>query len=343
MIKSCINDFDGALFVETDISALEPNASVKVTGTMAVAKKAGRQGDFLSVTMTKKGSLLGATIFADNPLYEVLAKYDGKKLEGSIYGVVYVNGKYVNINIANVEYWVYDMPDASEFNVETSQRYIDLRNVSEEITDGYLKAVVQDIYNNTKIMNKFLAAPASEFSAYSYLGGLAKMTEDTCFVIKAMSQNKEMSNLLGLNRDMLLTAALLCNIGRAYMYDIDKDGHFSKNEYGIIDSDTSLTRDAVKQAMRNIATLAETDGIVLKPKNVDVVKELIHVLDTSKSSIGFQPATAPRTRTASIFASVINMVNTAGTFDKLERSNVANDKLVKAFEGFLIFGIVILL
>jgi hypothetical protein len=333
MIKSCIQDFDGALFVETDISSLEPNASVKVTGTMSVTKKVGKQGDFLSITMTKKGSLLGATIFADNPLYELLAKFDGKRIDGSIYGVVYVNGKYVNINVANVEYFVDDKPDASELKVETSQRYIDLRDYADEINDKYLKAVVLDVYNNTKIMNRFLSAPASEFSAYSYLGGLAKMTEDICFVTVSMDDNKELATLLGINKDMLITAALLCNIGRAYMYDIDKDGNFAKNEYGILDSDTSLTRDAVKQSMRNLAALAEESVDAPKPKNVDVVKELIHVLDTSKSQIGFQPANAPRTRTASLFASIVNMVNATGTFDKLENSNVANEKLVKAFEG----------
>jgi hypothetical protein len=42
---------------------------------------------------------------------------------------------------------------------------------------------------------------------------------------------------------------------------------------------------------------------------------------------------APRTRNASIFASIVNMVNSTGTFDKLESANVANDKMVKAFEG----------
>lgn len=333
MIKSCIQDFDGSLFVESDIASLVPDASVKVTGTMSVTKKIGKQGDFLSVTMTKKGSLLGATIFADNPLYETLVKYDGKKLDGSIYGVVYVNGKYVNLNVANIEYWIEDKPDASELKVDTSQRYVDLRSYADKIADKYLQAVVMDVYNNTKIMNRFLAAPASEFSAYSYLGGLAKMTEDICFVTVSMTENRDLNALLGMNKDMLLTAALLCNIGRAYMYDIDKDGNFTKNEYGILDSDTSLTRDAVKQAMRNVAALAEEGDPALKPKNVDVVRELIHVLDTSKSQIGFQPANAPRTRTASLFASIVNLVNAAGTFDKLENSNVANEKLVKAFEG----------
>lgn len=333
MIKSCVQDFDGALFVESDIGSLEPNASVKVTGTMSVTKKVGKQGDFLSITMTKKGSLLGATIFADSPLYETLVKYDGKRLDGTIYGVVYVNGKYVNLNVANIEYFIEDKPDASELKVETSQRYVDLRSYIDDIEDAYLRAVVFDVYNNVKIMNRFLAAPASEFSAYSYLGGLAKMTEDICFVTVSMTNDRSLNALLGMNRDMLLAASLLCNIGRAYMYDIDKDGNFAKNEYGILDSDTSLTRDAVKQSMRNVAALIEDGDTSLKPKNVDVVKELIHVLDTSKSQIGFQPANAPRTRSASLFASIVNMVNAAGTFDKLENSNVANEKLVKAFEG----------
>ena len=333
MIKSCVKDFNNSTYREIDdFTTLVEGDKVKLTGSIFVTKRTGKQKEFISLTISKKNGLVGATIFPESALYDSLEKFSGAKFEGSLYGSIYMNGKYVNINIDNADYWVDDVPSASELNIETSQRYVDLRSYVDEIDDAYLKAVVFDIYNNSKIMNKFLSAPASEFSAYSYLGGLAKMTEDTCFVVTSMAQNNDLNNLLGLNHDMLLTAALLCNIGRAYMYDIDKDGKFSKNEYGIIDSDTSLTRDAVKQAMRNVAAMSENSDVVIKPKNADVVKELIHV-DTSKSSIGFQPATAPRTRTASLFASIINMVNTAGTFDKLEKSNVANDKLVKAFEG----------
>lgn len=333
MIKTCIKDFDATPYTEGNITNLVEGSNVKLSGSISVTERTGRNNTFLGLTLSKKNNLVGASVFPGSPLYEELVKYKDSKFEGTLYGNVYMNGKYVNLNLANVDYWVEDTPSMEELTVEGSQCYVELRSYIDEINDAYLKAVVLDIYNNSKIMNKFLSAPASEFSAYSYLGGLAKMTENICFVVTSMTENMDVSNLLGLNHDMLLAAALLCNIGRAYMYDIDKDGRFSKNEYGIIDSDTSLTRDAVKQSMRNIAAANNGETDVVKPKNADVVKELIHVLDTSKSLLGAQPATAPRTRTASLFASIVNMVNASGTFDKLENSNVANDKLVKAFEG----------
>ena len=334
MIKSCVDNFDSAMYVETDLSALEANANVKLTGSISVTKKQGKQKEFLSLTIAKKNNLVGATVFDNNPIYNELIKYAGGKIDGSLYGSVYINGKYVNLNLANVEYHVEDSKDPKEFNTESSEMYVNLKNCVEEIDDQYIKTVVTTIYDNERIMKKFLMAPASEFSAYSYLGGLATMTLDTCNMISEMVNNDLIAGMMKVNRDLLFAAALLCNIGRAYMYDIDKDGKFSKNEYGVIDSDTSLTRDAVKKAMYLVSEMKDEDGNELyRPKNGDVVKELIHILDTSKSLIGFQAGMVPRTRNASVFASIINIVNSVGTFDKLENANVANDKLVKAFEG----------
>ena len=334
MIKNCVIDFDSTNYVECEIGNLVADANVKLTGSMSINKKTGKNKNFLSVTMAKKNNLVGATIFEDSPMYGMLEKFDGNKIDGSIYGTVYINGKYVNLNVANISYVVDDDVDPKEFDMSESGVYVELKSFVEEIDDPYIRNVVLDIYNNERIMKKFLMAPASEFSAYSYLGGLAKMTLDTCFVSMSMLMNRDLAELLGVNMDLVLASALLCNIGRAYMYDIDKDGKFYKNEYGIIDSDTSLTRDAVKNAMRNVGSIVDEDGNVkYKPHTSDVVKELIHMLDTSKCLIGFQSSMVPRTKNASIFSSIVNIVNTVGTFNKLENSNVANDKLVKAFEG----------
>lgn len=334
MIKSCVENFDSTMYVETDMSALEANANVKLTGSISVSKKVGKQKEFLSLTIAKKNNLVGATVFPGNPIYDVLVGYDGKKIDGSLYGSVYINGKYVNLNLANVDYYVDEPKNPKEFNIESSDMYVNLRGYIEEIDDPYVKQVVKTIYDNERIMKKFLMAPASEFSAYSYLGGLATMTLDTCAMVSEMVYNDLIAGMIKVNRDLLFASALLCNIGRAYMYDIDKDGKFSKNEYGVIDTDTSLTRDAVKNAMHIVAAIKDDENNdMYRPKNGDVVKELIHILDTSKSLIGYQSSMVPRTRNASVFASIINIVNSIGTFDKLENSNIANDKLVKAFEG----------
>ena len=74
---------------------------------------------------------------------------------------------------------------------------------------------------------------------------------------------------LKLNHDLVKTAALLCNIGRAYMYDIQPDGKFLKNDYGVLDSDTSLTRDAVKKAIADTVSIEDENHKKLHvPKHV---------------------------------------------------------------------------
>ena len=129
MIKSCVDNFDSAMYVETDLSALEANANVKLTGSISVTKKQGKQKEFLSLTIAKKNNLVGATVFDNNPIYNELIKYAGGKIDGSLYGSVYVNGKYVNLNLANVEYHVEDSKDPKEFNTESSEMYVNLKKI----------------------------------------------------------------------------------------------------------------------------------------------------------------------------------------------------------------------
>jgi hypothetical protein len=319
-------NFDSSSYSPTDIKKVSAGQSVKLTGNFSINKKNSNNQEFIQVIITKNNSMVGGTVFPDNPMYEFLLPLNGKRLDGNIYGTIYVNGKYTNINLANVEYCEGENVEMSELNQSESNVYRELKDFTEDIMDPFLKAVVKNIYANEKIMRKFLAAPASEFSAYSYLGGLAQMTLKTCEIVQATQDSDLYRAVTKTNSDLMYAAALLCNIGRAYTYDIDDAGNFFKNEYAVIDNDTSLTRDAVKNAIRNVS-----DSV--KPSHPDVVKELIHMLDTAKSALGTNVGSSPRTRHAAVFSALFSIVNATGTFDKLENNNLANDKIVKAYEG----------
>lgn len=336
MIKRLVEEFDFTQYTDTDISKLQDGMLVKLNGTITINKKNGNSGEYFSMVLSRRDSKVGANIFNDHPLFQTLAVLPGC-VEGIFYGKIYRNGKFVNVDLANMEYYVEDSVDLAEMDPATSQIYQELLVHADAIDDPFLRNVVLSIYNNKRIMKKFLSAPASEFSAYSWLGGLAQMTREisnlTCTIADAKNSAGQIN--LKLNTDMIKAAALLCNIGRAYMYDIQSDGKFLKNDYAVLDSDTSLTRDAVKKAIADTLAIEDIENNKLYvPKHGDVIKELIHILDTSKSmmSVGVG-ASAPRTRNAAIFAMIVSMINSAGTFDKLENANIGNEKIVKAFDG----------
>lgn len=334
MIKRLIEGFDASAYTKQDISSLQESDCVKLSGTLAIAKKSGASGDYYNISLSNRKGKANANIFAESPLFPLLSGVPSSA-EGILYGKVGVNGKYINVSVDNIDYYVEDMVDVAEMNPVTSSVYAELSSYTALIDDGFLRNVVANILTNEKIIKKFLMAPASEFSAYSWLGGLAQMTLQICrltnLIVSDTSNNG--NNILGVDKNMLLASALLCNIGRAYMYDISPDGKFFKNDYAVLDTDYSLTRDAIKKSIADTFEVKDEDGgRLFAPATADTIKELIHIIDTSKSLLSGNGA-APRTRNACVFAGIVGMVNYTGTFDKLERSNIGNEKIVKAFDG----------
>lgn len=336
MFKKLVENFDPAPYSDGDISRLQDGSPVKVNGTISINKKMGNSGEYYSLTLTRRDGKVCANIFVEHPLFGLMASLPGC-VEGILYGVVSHNGKFINIDVANMDYYIEDAIAISEMNADTSLIYQELLSHAEEIDDSFLRNVVLSVYNNKRIMKKFLSAPASEFSAYSWLGGVAQNTRDLSKLVRTLvkADNPDRDVDLKLNSDMLRAAALLCNIGRAYMYDINADGKFYKNDYGVLDSDISLTRDAVKKAISDTLAIEDEDHKKLyAPKHGDVIKELIHILDTSKSMLtsGYGSC-SPRTRNASVFAALVSIINATGTFNKLESANIGHEKIVKAFDG----------
>ena len=347
MVKACVENFDRTYYATAEISELGTTYvggdKVHVAGSMSIKRHVKNDNTFLIITMTKQKSIVGATIFSNSPIFEELSKYDGKRINGSIYGTVAINGKYTNINVANIEYFVEDAVDPNKLKTGESDIYRELVDYIEEINDPYLRQIVRDVYDNEKIINRFLTVPATEYTSYSYLGGLAANTLDLCNMVCHLYGNVDMRDYLKGDFDLIMSAALLCNIGRAFLFDVNSDGTFYKNEYNVLDTDTALTRDVVKASMRNVSAMVndrtEDPEPLYKPKNSTVCKELLHILDTYKSLIGFQNGNSPRTRSASIFASVVSLVNAVAMFNKIEASNVNNERLVKAYDGGKLFFI----
>lgn len=327
-------DFDKTLYPKTKLNKLTDGASVAVSGTVSACRKPCASGPMFLLTLCSVEGKVTATVFHENPLYAFVEAMPST-CNAIIYGKVSLNGKYVNLAIDNIEFKAEKLIDKDELNPATSNVFKELSSYMEKIEDPFLRNVVNSVYSNEKIMKRFLMAPASECSAGAYIGGLAARTVMTCRLIQnAFMTIKYDSNFGVVNSDMLLAAALLHDVGRAYIYDISGDGKFFKNEYAILDTDTSITRDTVRMAIKDTLNIKDEEGNKLyAPKNGDVVKELIHVIDSCKYSFPGASSIAPRTEIAIIFSHMIAIADAMGMFERLMSSNIGEEKLVKAFEG----------
>lgn len=92
-----------------------------------------------------------------------------------------------------------------------------LRITSDSVLESNLKSLLHVIFDDQKIVNKFMLAPAAKTIHHSYLGGLL---EHTLEVIEICQKLVELFPGK-LERSLLITAAVLHDLGKIEEYDLD--------------------------------------------------------------------------------------------------------------------------
>ena len=90
-----------------------------------------------------------------------------------------------------------------------------LQEQSETINNKYLKAVIQAFWSDEKFVQKFCIAPAAKKMHHAYLGGLLEHTLSVCMLVDRLIQ----CHYRGIDRDLLLTGAILHDIGKIYEFE----------------------------------------------------------------------------------------------------------------------------
>lgn len=325
------DEFNDAEYVESDGSDLAVGALVKMQGLITTSVKNGSKEEFLCVTLKASKGKVGGTLFKDNKLYAPMQQYVGASTAGILYGKVYQKGAYKNLEIFNIAIIeetpkVEESESASEGSVSIREKfnmYIDM------IEDPMLKAVVTEVYSDDNIMRKFLEAPATEKVGFAYPGGLARMVLESCKVASSLLAYNDTEPVVTFDKNIVLAATLLTNVGRAYIYET-VNGVVQKNKYGILDDDTNITRDMIRNIVRKILVDAEREERV---RSQDTINELIHCVDSSKKYWN-EAGMSPRTKSAMICASIQSIANTIGTFEKLEGLSLATkESIVQSYTG----------
>ena len=156
---------------------------------------------------------------------------------GSIRGVIWDNietvtkqfdhGDYVKIQarvttyretlqltVLSVQRMTIDQIDPGDFipktNRDIGQMFQQLKTQSQSIENAYLKFVLQKFWDDADFVEKFCIAPAAKSMHHAYLGGLLEHTLSVSILVDRLIR----CHYRGIDRDLLLTGAILHDIGK---------------------------------------------------------------------------------------------------------------------------------
>ena len=98
---------------------------------------------------------------------------------------------------------------------DTSQMFQQLQTQSQSIEDQHLNSVLQKFWADSAFVEKFCIAPAAKKMHHAYLGGLLEHTLSVSILVDRLIK----CHYRGIDRDLLLTGAMLHDIGKIYEYE----------------------------------------------------------------------------------------------------------------------------
>ncbi len=204
----------------TDIKAGDRVDDIFVLSEKILSQK--RDGNnFLNVTLSDKtGTIKGVVWDNVDQIAAGITSGDFAHVNGSVSDY---RGT-LQVVIKNMEPFSPDRVDPSDFLPQTSRdiegMFERLVKRMDSITTDYLKALIDAFFKDKEFVNKFKTAPAGKKMHHAYIGGLLEHT-----LSMASLADKIAGHYSGIDRDLLLTGAILHDIGKIdefeYQFKID--------------------------------------------------------------------------------------------------------------------------
>jgi 3'-5' exoribonuclease len=216
-----------------------------------------------------------------DPSGEIMLRYwgpDRKEEVDKLYGsikkddVVYVLGETtifnnrvaININppsgkIKVLEAEEYEKSDfIPESEKDTKEMYKELTKVADTIGNSHLKELVYSFVKDPAFSEKFVKHPAAMYKHHGWLGGLL---EHTLNVVKICDFLHKVHP--SLNRDLMITGAILHDIGK--IRELDVTTHIRTSREGMLVGHLALSYEEVSRKMDRLKT---PDDLKLKVKHM---------------------------------------------------------------------------
>lgn len=192
-------------------------------------KKSKMNKPYLELTLQDKTGQIKGRMFTNN----CRKKYEKIKIN-SIYNIIGLIQEYPeNSNHYNIK--INEIRQAKKFNEEDFR--IQASNYEEHISfffkrlqqieNNDMRKLLSSIFTDENIKDKYLNAPAAKIHHHNYRGGLLVHTNEIIALCDKIADIYE-----DINRDLLITGAILHDIGKIETYDLDDNFSISINKKG---------------------------------------------------------------------------------------------------------------
>lgn len=333
-------NFDFNSYPSGKVQDINPGTPIVINGIMkVVSKKTKTNKDYLMVSITDNfGKSASQLIFDTDKRFPFFNAYVGLEITADIYAVPMKNGSYTNLDITNVAIQQKDPVEESVIEENKISKKEILFEKANSIVSPFIRDTVLTIFKDEDFMQKLLIAPATEYSGYSYSGGLANliisMTNFAETIADTINVDTTYDNSLTVNPDLLRAGALLSNIGKVFMLEWNTEQNKPvKTEAGILDSELVLARTLISNTMDKLENLVDdVTGEKVYQVYPDVKTEILHIIDSYKNQIQWGAISIPRTKHAMIISSISQMVFAKGLFEELEEK-YPNERFSKAYDS----------
>ncbi len=206
------------------------------------------RGEFLTLVLADRSGEILARVWEEAPaLAETFERGQVVKVQGEVeeylgrWQVIVEKLRPAKPN----EYDLTDMLPATERDVDAMLAA--LRATVEEIADPHLKALAARFFDDEEFVARFSRAPAARRIHHAYLGGLLEHTFEVVTLCKSLLEVYPQ-----VHRDLLLTGALVHDVGKVAEFDYTTDIDYS-------DEGRLLGHIAMSYQMVNEAIAADPD------------------------------------------------------------------------------------
>ncbi|MFZ2631020.1 MAG: HD domain-containing protein [Desulfosalsimonadaceae bacterium] len=167
-------------------------------------------GHYLNVVLADKtGNVKGVAWDQVDQIKDRAVKGDFVRVKGTA-------GEYrgaLQLIVKSLEAVAPDAVDTADF-IAATPRNIDkmiaqLKDIAETVQTAYLKDLLNRFFDDVQWVEKFKKAPAAKMMHHAYIGGLLEHTLSLAVLV-----NRVADHYSGIDRDLLMTGAILHDIGK---------------------------------------------------------------------------------------------------------------------------------
>ena len=152
-----------------------------------------------------------------------------------------------------------DFIPATDLNID--DMYIRLLKITASIETGYLKELLEAFWDDEDFVRKFKTAPAAKKMHHAYLGGLLEHTLSMTILANKIATHYS-EYYTGIDRDLLLTGAVLHDIGKTIEFDYKFSIDYSVQ--GRLLNHIVIGIEMLDEKLRKIKDFPEEQAVLLK-------------------------------------------------------------------------------